>query len=228
MEREIFLAYLMCVEPFIAMRNKIGCLRNFSCTIKRHEELNVLLPFSPNVKVQQDQGEKIAVMGFLVAFPFEYDFVRAHILSSLEVSFFQETFSQIPGTKISSYAHSSTQMSSALVGRNSDESGKSQCRNSGLGGNTRGPNSRGVVCYYCCKLGHVIRDCKKLQNRNQRFRSAHIASSNEASDQSVQFSAKLARFHLYQESLKSPSTSVTTIDESGNPNTCLISSLSSE
>ena len=52
--------------------------------------------------------------------------------------------------------------------------------------------------YYCRKPGHVIRDCQKLQNRNQRFPSAHIASSKEAFDQSVQFSVdELARFHLY-------------------------------
>ena len=50
---------------------------------------------------------------------------------------------------------------------------------------TRGPGSRGVVCYYCHNPGHVIRDCKKRQNRNQKFQSAHIASTTEASDQSV-------------------------------------------
>ena len=37
---------------------------------------------------------------------------------------------------------------------------------------------------------------------------------------------ELARFHLYQESLKSPSTPITTIAESGNPNKCLVSSSS--
>ena len=88
-------------------------------------------------------------------------------------------------------------MSSALVGRNIGESGKPQYRNSGPGGNTRGLSSGGVVCYYCRKSGHVIRDCKKLQNRDQRFPSTHIASS--ISDQAVQFSVdKLARFHLLQ------------------------------
>ena len=85
----------MCVEPFIAQRNKIGCLWNFLWTIKRHEELNVLLPFSPDVKVQQDQREKMAVMGFLAALPFEYENVKTQILSSLEISSFQETFSRI-------------------------------------------------------------------------------------------------------------------------------------
>ena len=81
------------------------------------------------------------------------------------------------------------------------------------------------MCYYYCKPGHVIRNYKKLHNQNQRFPSARIASSNP----SVQFfTDELARFYLYQESLKSPSTPVTAIVELGNPNTCLVSSLSSE
>ena len=44
----------------------------------------------------------------------------------------------------------------------------------------------------------MIRDCKKLQNRNQKVQYAHIASTTEASDQSVQFIiSELARFQLY-------------------------------
>ena len=49
---------------------------------KTYEELNVLLPFSPDVKVQQDQMEKMVVMGFLAAIPSEYDCVKTQILSS--------------------------------------------------------------------------------------------------------------------------------------------------
>ena len=75
----------------------------------------------------------------------------------------------------------------------------------------------------------MICDCKKRHNRNPKFQSAHIASTTEASDQSVQFSAaELARFQLYQNSLRSLSTPVTTITESGNPNKWLVSSSSSE
>ena len=69
-------------------------------------------------------------------------------------------------TEISSLALPFAQMSSALVGRNIGELGKQRCKNSGPGRNTRGLSFRGVVCYYCRKLGHVIRDCKKLQNKN--------------------------------------------------------------
>ena len=44
----------------------------------------------------------------------------------------------------------------------------------------------------------MIDDCKKQQNRNQKFQSAHITATTKASDQSVQFSAaELARFQLY-------------------------------
>ena len=96
------------------------------------------------------------MMGFLAALPSEYDSVKTLILPSPEISSFQETSSRILCTEISPPALSSSQMSSALVGRNSGESGNPQNRNSGLGGNTRGPNSGGVVCYYCHKLGYVI------------------------------------------------------------------------
>ena len=44
---------------------------------KIYEELNTLLPFSLDVKVQQDQREKMVMMGFLAALPSEYDSVKA-------------------------------------------------------------------------------------------------------------------------------------------------------
>ena len=75
----------------------------------------------------------------------------------------------------------------------------------------------------------MIRDCKKRHTQNQKLQFAHIASIAEASDQSVQFSAaELARFQLYQDSLRYPSTLITVIAESGNSNKCLVSSSSSE
>ena len=59
---------------------------------KTYEELNVFLLFTPDVKVQQDQREKMAVMGFLATLPSKYDSVKTQILSSPKVSSFQETF----------------------------------------------------------------------------------------------------------------------------------------
>ena len=68
---------------------------------KTYEELNKLLPFSPDVKVQQVQREKMAVMGFLATLPSKHESVKAQILSSPEISSFQETFSRILCTKTS-------------------------------------------------------------------------------------------------------------------------------
>ena len=168
-------------------------------------------------------------MGFLAALPSEYESIKAWILSNPKISSFQETLRRILRTETSSSIPPSAQMSSALVGRNIGESKKQQYRNSGPSSNSGGTSSEGVVCYYCHKPGHVIRDCKKRQSRNQRLQSTHVASTNEASDQLVQFTAEeLARFHLYQESLKSPSTPIIVIAESSNPNKCLVSSSSSE
>ena len=112
---------------------------------KTYEELNVLLPFRQDVKVQQDQQEKMTVMRFLAALPSEYDSVKTQILSNPEVSSFQETFSRILRTEIFPPALPSTQMSIALVSQNNSESKKPQYKNSGPGGNTKGPNSRGCV-----------------------------------------------------------------------------------
>ena len=59
----------------------------------------------------------------------------------------------------------------------------------------------GVVCHYCHNPRHVRRDCRKLQNINQRFQYVNL-------------------------SLKGVSTPSTLLAESGKPNTCLTSSSS--
>ena len=72
-------------------------------------------------------------------------------------------------TETSSSTPPSAQMSNALVGQNIGESEKQQYKNSGPNGNSRGTSSGGVVCYYCQKSRHVIRDCKKQKSWNQRL-----------------------------------------------------------
>ena len=86
---------------------------------KKHEELNMLMLFSPDVKVQQSQREQMAVMEFLVALPSKYDSAKAQILSNREISSLQKTFSRILHTEVSSSSSPtlvSAQTSSALIG----------------------------------------------------------------------------------------------------------------
>ena len=123
----------------------------------------MFMPLSPDVKIQQSQREQMAVMGFLAALPSKYDSAKAQILSSPEILSLQETFSRILRTEVSSSSSPtlvSTQISSALIGQ-TIESKRQRNRNSDPGDNTMGPGSGGVVCYYCHKSGHMIRDCKK-------------------------------------------------------------------
>ena len=126
---------------------------------KTYEELNMLLPFSVDIKVQQFHREQMSVMSFLVILPSEFDTVKSHILSSLEISSLQETFSWILRTK----TPSSIQMSNALVSKNSNyESMKQQLKSNGSGIEPQGQPSGGVVCYYCRKPRHTHQGCRKL------------------------------------------------------------------
>ena len=62
---------------------------------KTYEELNILLPFSADIKVQQSQREHMAVMSFLASLPSTFDIAKSQILLSPEISSLQETFSRI-------------------------------------------------------------------------------------------------------------------------------------
>ena len=45
---------------------------------KTYEELNMLLPFSANIKVQQAQREQMTVMSFLARLSSEFDYAKSH------------------------------------------------------------------------------------------------------------------------------------------------------
>ena len=59
------------------------------------------------------------------------------------------------------------------------------------------------MCHYFHNPAHVRRNCRKLHNKNRKFKSLH-----------------------YQKSLESVSTSITTLVDSSKTNTCFISSSS--
>ena len=44
---------------------------------KTYEELNMLLPFSTDITVQQMQREKMAVMSFLAGLPSEFEIAKS-------------------------------------------------------------------------------------------------------------------------------------------------------
>ena len=142
----------------------------------------MLLPFSADIKVQQTQRERMAVMGFLSSLSSEFDTTKSQILSSFEISSLQETFNRLLRTKI----FPSIQMSNALVSKNSNyEPVKQQTKSSGSTLEPPGKSSRGVVCYYCHKSGHTCRECRKLLNQNRRFQFAHVVFASNTLERLV-------------------------------------------
>ncbi|KAK3025395.1 hypothetical protein RJ639_044650 [Escallonia herrerae] len=187
---------------------------------KTYEELNMLPPFSKDIKVQQAQREQMAVMSFLGALPPEFDTAKSQILSGTDITSLQEVFSRVLRTE----STSSNQQSSVLVaniGRGS-EAGRMNNNRGDRGSGDRGGHNGGtseIVCYYCKEPGHTKCYCKKLQNRNQRAQTttATIAATSSSSPgKTVTISVdEYAKLSQHQESVAASA-------ESGKK--CLISS----
>ena len=166
---------------------------------KTYKEFNVLLPFSPDVKVQQAQREKMAIMSFLAGLPTEFETAKSQILSSSEISSFEDVFGRVLRTESTAFAPPLSQPNSLVSRSNVNEPGHSYSRNNNRGGSTinsdnQSQNLGGVVCYYCHEPGHTKRTCKKLQIRSQKPHSAYVAATNalpsSSSEKTIMVSAE--------------------------------------
>ena len=110
---------------------------------RTYEELNVLLPFSPDVKVQQVQHEKMAVMSFLADLPPKFKTAKSHILSSSEILSLQDIFTKVLHKEITIFVPLSSQPNSALVSRsNVNEPEHLYNKNNNKGGGTSNNDNR--------------------------------------------------------------------------------------
>ncbi|KAH0700947.1 hypothetical protein KY284_015162 [Solanum tuberosum] len=228
---------------------------------KTYEELNVLLPFSTDIKVQQAQREQMAIMSFLAGLPSEFETAKSQILFSSEITSLKDVFSRVLRTE-STPANQQTNVLVAKGGggrnnagrwNNNNDAGKwnnnkdgekwnhnndagkwnhnndvgrwNNNNNAGVWNNNKEENNdagrwnNDNTCRYCKELGHIRRNCKKLQLRNQQTQTAAVAATS-SSPSTVTISAdEYARLTKYQESIPAPA-----LNESGNKR--LISSLS--
>ncbi|KAL5741578.1 hypothetical protein ACOSP7_028310 [Xanthoceras sorbifolium] len=221
--------YEVCKAFYRAEKQDQSLTNYFMAFKKTYEELNMLLPFSPDVKIQQRQREQMAIMSFLAGLSSDFETAKSQVLSGSEISSLNEVFSRVLRTE----GTPPVLLSGALVSRSHNyEPGRSTSQSGNKGGGSQGFETRqqdsgGIVCHYCHKPGHMKRDCRKLQYKNQKAHSAHVASTNDHSEKSVLISAdEFAKFSQYQESLKYSSPSVTAIADSGKPNACFLSSSS--
>ena len=135
----------MC-KAFYRLQKQDQSLTEFLWPTKRYmKSLICLYPLVQMSKFSRVNENRWQLWDFL-----QYDSAKAQILSSLEISSLQETYSRILCIEVSSSSSPillSAQTSCDLI-RQTIESERQRNRNSGPGDNTRGP-------------GHVIRDCKK-------------------------------------------------------------------
>jgi hypothetical protein len=150
--------YEVCKAFYRAEKHDRSLTSYFMDFKRTYEELNMLLTFSPNVKIQQSQREKMVVMSFLVGLPSEFETAKSQILSSSEISSLQDAFSRVLRTESSP----PVQYSSALVSRTNEyEAGRSHYKggNKGEASNfDRTQDSGGIVYYYCHKPVHKIQE----------------------------------------------------------------------
>ena len=87
--------YEVCKACYRAEKQDRTITSYFMDFKRTYEELNILLPFSPNVKVQQAQREQMAIMSFLAGLPSELETAKSQILASLEISSLHDTFTRV-------------------------------------------------------------------------------------------------------------------------------------
>ena len=128
---------------------------------KAYEDLNTLLPFTTDIKVQMKQREEMAVMSWLSGLPPEYDGVKSQILTGTEISSLQEVYARLLRSE-GTHSQPSSNVS-ALVSHGGSKGGGAS--NSGGTAHNRSKDSGGIVCYYCHEQGHTKHNCKKLQKK---------------------------------------------------------------
>ena len=91
--------YEVCKSFYHAEKQHRAFMAYFMDFKKTYEELNVLLPFSPDVKIQQAQHEQMVVMNFLTGLSPDFETKKSHILSSSDNSSLQDVFARVLRTK---------------------------------------------------------------------------------------------------------------------------------
>ncbi|TYK17094.1 uncharacterized protein E5676_scaffold1032G00260 [Cucumis melo var. makuwa] len=161
-------------------------------------ELALLLPFNPDVKVQQAQREKMAVMIILNGLLPEFGMTKTQILSNSKIPSLDDAFTRVLRIESSPNGVSIPQSNSTLISKNN---------------NPRAPRAMD---------GNVQR---KIID-NQILQRLFIASTCDIPEASITISAdEYAKFQNYQDSLQalSSSTPVASTVAPGNTK-CLLTS----
>ncbi|XP_028803234.1 uncharacterized protein LOC114758349 [Neltuma alba] len=117
----------------------------------------------------------MATMSFLTALPSQYAAARSQILSGADIPSLEEAFSRVLRTEQNPSSAPIPPTSALLSQGQNDNRGLPSRSGPKPGGGNQEPKE--VICYYCKELGHTKRTCRKLQNKQQRQSSAHVATT---------------------------------------------------
>lgn len=140
--------YNVCQGFYRAEQGELSLQTYFMNFKKTYEELNAVMPFSTDVKVQQTQREQMAIMSFLAGLGSQFESAKSQILSSTELTTLVEVFSRVLRTDNHKGEVSSTpQVHNALIGHsrgasNSRSYGRGNHRGGGRGSNPGRWNNR--------------------------------------------------------------------------------------
>ncbi|KAL5772609.1 hypothetical protein ACOSP7_012217 [Xanthoceras sorbifolium] len=108
--------YEVCKAFYRAEKQDQSLTNYFMAFKKTYEEFNMLLLFSPDVKIQQRQREQMAIMSFLAGLSSDFDTAKPQALSGSKISSLHKVFSRV--LRIEGTPHVS--LSGALVSRSNN------------------------------------------------------------------------------------------------------------
>ncbi|KAH6759971.1 hypothetical protein C2S51_016920 [Perilla frutescens var. frutescens] len=162
--------YTVCQAFYKLEKGDQSLTDYFMAFTKTYEELNTLLPFSKDIKVQQAHREKMALMSFLAGLPSEFETARSQILSDSKIASLEEAFRRVLQTEPPA---SSLTVPSAFVGHRPPSESQTHFKGFGSTSANRFDWIASAECRYCHEIGHFKNTCPK----KKRHPSAHVASS---------------------------------------------------
>ncbi|GAB4846386.1 hypothetical protein Ancab_039804 [Ancistrocladus abbreviatus] len=183
--------YDLSVELFQSNQGDRTVTQYFADLKRIHEELNVVLPVTADVRAMQKQREQLVTMKFLAGLKPEFDPVCSQILGSAELPSFAEVYARILRSSKEGHMGESSGASNVDLGDRSalavHVGGEGRGFPRGARGGRGLGRGRGLPrkCAYCGREGHLRESCWDLIGRPSKVANAVTSTNISGSSGSV-------------------------------------------